>query len=372
MLENGKITSYQMALCVFPTVFSTAVLTMPALTHSYAGRDMWLSPIFGSLIGFLTTWILFRLHDLYPGETIFEYSRHILGKTGGTILGGIYVFFFLYITGYIIREDADFIIISILPEVPRVVIFGSLVLITAYAINGGLMVIGKAASVFIPIFILPTPILLLLLAKDLNVTEIMPILENGMLPPLLGASVPQACYCFVFIITMLLPHLKDAEKAMRWNIIGIITIMVSLFMIDLLALFLFGELTGHYTFPIMKAVRYVSLLGFIEHMEAGVISIWIIGAFIKLAVTFYTLTLGCAQWLNLKSYHPLVLPLGFLVILFGIWDFYNLQEQVEFTKTVLPLLLPLIFTIIPAVLLIIARIKEKRKPNIQETRKESL
>ena len=372
MLETGKITSYQMALCVFPTVLATAILSMPAINHTYAGRDMWISPILGSSIGFITVWVLWRLHKQYPGETIFEYSRHIIGKTAGTCLSGLYVLFFLYLSGFIIREYADHIIISILPETPRIIIMSSFVLVAAFAINGGLATIGRAAAVFIPIFILPLPTLLLLLAKDFNPHELLPILENGMLPPIIGASLPQAWFSEVFIITMLLPHLRDRGKAMKWNIIILILILISMVLADIVALLLFGELTGNYTFPILKAGRYVSLMNFFEHMEALSLSIWITGAFIKISITFYTLTLGCAQWLNLKSYRPLVVPLGFLIVLFGVWEFYNFQEQALFTKTVLPLLFPLLFTGIPIVLLIIDTARKKGSRKGELDRKESL
>ena len=370
MLETGKITSFQMALCIFPTVFSTAILTMPAINHEYAGRDMWLSPLFGSVVGFLTAWILCRLHQLYPGETIFEYSRHLIGRTAGKFLSGLYVLFFLYLSGFVVREYSNFIIISILPETPEIVIIGSFVLIITFAVSGGIMVLGKTAYVFVPIFSIPIPALLLLLAKDLHPIEILPILENGLMPPIKGASVPQAWFSEVFTITVLLPYLKDQKKALKWSSIAVLAIMVSMMIMDMTALFLFGELTGSYTFPIMKSVRYISLMNFFEHMDAAFISIWLVGAFIKIAVTFYTLTLGCAQWLNLKSYQPLVLPLGFMTVLFALWEFYNFQEQTDFTRTIIPLVLPLLFTVIPGALLIIAEIKQKRKLDVHP-RKES-
>ncbi|MFJ7640274.1 endospore germination permease [Peribacillus sp. NPDC097225] len=359
MLENGKITSYQLALIIYPTIFATAILTVPNISHSYAGRDMWISPIIGSLNGFLTAYILYQLHKMYPNETIFEYSQHIIGKFPSKVLTCLYVFFFLYMSGFILREYADFIIITFLPETPRVVIMGSLVLVSAFAVSGGVSVLGRASSLFIPIFIIPIPFIMLILFQDYDTTRIFPILENGLKPPLLGAAVPQAWFSEVFIIAILLPFLRDRKQGMKWIIISIIAIMLSLICLNLTALFLFGDLTSYYTFPVFKAIRYISFMNFFEHLEAAIIPGWMLGAYIKLTVFFYILVVGTAQCLNLPSYKPLILPLGFLVTLFGFWEFYNLQGQTEFTRTVFPFLLPFMLTLLPVLLLVIAKLKRR-------------
>ncbi|MFJ7745356.1 endospore germination permease [Peribacillus sp. NPDC097295] len=361
MLEKGKISSYQLALIIYPTIFATAILTVPAISHSYAGRDMWISPILGSLNGFFTAYILYQLHKMFPNETIFEYSQHIIGKFPAKVLTWLYVFFFLYMSGFLLREYADFIIITLLPETPRVVIMGTLVLVSSFAISGGLAVVGRTSSLFIPIFIIPIPIIMLFLFHDFDTTQIFPILEDGLMPSLLGAAVPQAWFSEVFIISVLLPFLKDRKKGMKWTIISLIAIMLSLICVNLITLFLFGELTNYYTFPVFKAIRYISFMDFFEHLEAAIIPGWMLGAYIKLTIFNYVLVLCTAQCLNLSSYKSLILPLGFLMTLFGLWEFYNLQGQTEFTRTVFPFLLPIMLTLIPTLLLVKAKINRRHQ-----------
>ncbi|MCW1941527.1 hypothetical protein OMD49_27905 [Bacillus anthracis] len=53
MLEKGKISAFQMAFMILPTITATAVLIVPSISSKYAERDMWISPIFASLNGFL-------------------------------------------------------------------------------------------------------------------------------------------------------------------------------------------------------------------------------------------------------------------------------------------------------------------------------
>ena len=234
---------------------------------------------------------------------------------------------------------------------------GSMVLVSSFAISGGLAVLGRSSSLFIPVFIIPIPIILFILFQDFDTTQIFPVLENGLKPPLLGAAVPQAWFSEVFIISVLLPFLRDRKQGMKWITISLIAIMLSLICIYLITLFLFGDLTSIYTYPVFKAIRYISFMDFFEHLEAAFIPGWMLGAYIKLTVFFYILVLGAAQCLNLSSYKSLILPFGFLVTLFGLWEFYNLQAQTEFTRTVFPYLLPIMLTLIPALLLVVAKIK---------------
>jgi spore germination protein KB len=162
----------------------------------------------------------------------------------------------------------------------------------------------------------------------------------------------------------------------KWSIITVFAVMLSLVSLNLLNIFLFGELTLSYTYPVFKAIRYISLSDFFEHLEAAIIAIWLLGAFIKITVFYYALVLGTAQWLRLSDFKPIILPLGFLISLFSIWEFYNLQEQTEFSEIVFPLYVPLMSTVLPALLLLIAKFRkrdlQKKKANSRLSNKSSI
>ncbi|MGR5984565.1 hypothetical protein ACUC2M_04945 [Bacillus cytotoxicus] len=68
------------------------------------------------------------------------------------------------------------------------------------------------------------------------------------------------------------------------------------------------------------------------------ITLWVLGAFIKISVFYYVLVLGTAQWLHLSDYRPIVFPLGFFVILIGVWAFSSGQEMTRFLGNISPFL----------------------------------
>lgn len=362
MIEKGKISAYQMAILIIPTIIATAILIVPAITGQHAGRDMWISPILASFNGFFTTFIVYRLHKYYPNESIIQYCRHIIGCLPGKVLGLIYLLFLLHICGIIIREYADFVIISFLPKTPMVVIVSSFVLVCAFAVRGGVEVLGRAAQIFVPLFLLP-PLLFFLLIPNLKAGNILPIMEHGMLPSVLGAVVPQAWFSEIFLISMLLPFVTDREKACKWGMITVFISMIILVFTNIISIFLFGETVTSYIFPVFTAFRYITIASFFEHLEAIVIALWVMGAFIKVSVFYYALVLGTAQWLHLSNHRSLVFPIGFLLTLFSIWASTNSQELSHFLGTIIPFYIPSMMTFIPTLLLLLAMIQKKWKNN---------
>jgi spore germination protein KB len=361
MLEKGKISAFQMGVILYPTIYATAILFVPTITSRYAGRDAWASPIFGSLNGFFTAFIAYQLYKLHPKETVIQYSRHIIGRIPGKVLGFAYLFFFLYMTGFILREYAEFIITSFLPKTPMVVVIGGMVLVCGLAVHGGVEVLARAFQLFILAFILSIPLIMVPILKDLDPKNLFPIMEHGIMPSILGAAFPQAWFSEAFLISMLLPFLTKHEKGLKWSIISVFAIMLSLVSLNLLTIFLFGSSVSSYTFPVFNAVRYISIGPFFEHLEASIIAIWVVGAFMKISVFYYALVLGTAQWLHLSDYRPIVFPFGFLAALFSIWEFSNLQELLKFSEKIFPFYVPCMLTIIPMFLLLISIIRKRNR-----------
>ena len=86
MMEKGKISSLQMAIMMYPTIVATDYSHRFQLTAKYAKNDLWLSPILASFIGYVTVYIAYKLHKLYPKQTIIQFSEQIIGRFAGKIL----------------------------------------------------------------------------------------------------------------------------------------------------------------------------------------------------------------------------------------------------------------------------------------------
>ncbi|MDQ7864805.1 GerAB/ArcD/ProY family transporter [Peribacillus frigoritolerans] len=76
------------------------------------------------------------------------------------------------ITGQILRSYGEYIVDSFLVKTPISVIMASMILLCAFIICGGIEVLGRAAQLFVPVFIIPILLLIILLGPDLEFKNI--------------------------------------------------------------------------------------------------------------------------------------------------------------------------------------------------------
>lgn len=359
MIERGKISSMQLALMMNPTITATVLLLVPSITAMNAKQDLWISPIWASFTGFLTVFLAYKLHKLYPNETLIEYSELILGKLVGKLIGVAILFFYLHMTGIIVLEYGEFVLETFLPHTPMMVILGSMVLVCALAVYGGIEIIGRCSEMIVPVVFLLYIFIFLLLLKDLNIQNLFPIMESGLTDSFKGSVVPQSWFSEFFLISFFYPYLTDKEKGMKWGFISVFSVVFLMVLTNLTTLLLFGNMTANLTYPVMIATRYISIAGFLEHLESIVMAIWVAGTFVKISVFYYALSLGTAQLLKLSDYRPIVLPLGFLLVLFGIWTAPSLEVLIHFLSTTAPFYFLSFQVAIPIMLLVMALIKNK-------------
>ncbi|MFJ5714961.1 endospore germination permease [Neobacillus sp. NPDC093127] len=359
MIEKGKISPFQMALIMYAVVVATAILYIPFITAQQAKRDLWLSPIWAALSGFLIVLIITKLYRLYPKKTLVEYSELILGRTFGKIIGFIFLFFLLYDTAIAFREYGEFVESAFLHKTPLVVVTGGIALTCAFAVHGGIEVLGRCAIIFLPIVLVLYLIIYLFLIPDLNVKNIFPIMEYGWIPSIKGSLAPHAWLSQFSLLSFLLPFLSDETKGMKWSILSVTLSVMTMVYINLGNIFLFGGIITSTQFPVFQAARYISIGSIFEHVESIVIAVWVLGGFVQLSAFFYMLVLGTSQWLKLPSYKPIILPFGFLIILFSVWSASSFQEMIRSMGTTTPFYFITIQLLIPMLLLCVAVIRKK-------------
>ncbi|WP_026572945.1 GerAB/ArcD/ProY family transporter [Bacillus sp. UNC438CL73TsuS30] len=359
MVEKGRISSLQMALIMYATVVATAILYIPYITAQHAKRDLWLSPIWGSVSGFLIVYIILKLYKLYPKKTLIEYSELILGRILGKFIGFIYLFFLLHDTAIAFREYGEFIGSAFLHKTPMVIVTASIALSCAIAVHGGIEVIGRCAMIFMPIVLVLYILIYVFLIPDLNFKNLFPIMQDGWIPSLKGSLAPHAWLSQFSLLSFLLPFLTNQKSARKWGLFSVLACVVTMVFINLGNLFLFGEIITNIQFPVFEAARFISIGSFFEHIESIVIAVWVLGGFVQLSSFFYMLVLGTVQWLKLPSYKQMVLPIGILIILFSVWSIPSFQMMIQGMNTTVPFYFLTVQLFIPILLLCVAFIRKR-------------
>lgn len=360
-MKKTDLSSLQMILLIYPTIIATGILSVPRTVVEHAGNELWLAPIIGSVLGFLTVYITYELHKRYPNETVIQFSEHIVGRILGKVISFFIMFSLLHTTGEITRAYSAFLSSSYLFDTPTGVVMGSMIFLCAIVVYLGVEVLARVGQVFFPFFFLPLLTLVLLLIPDYDVKNILPIFEQGLMPSIKGSIIEFGWYGQFFLMIFFLPFLSDKNKGMKYGMFTVLAIMLTFVIVNLVSLFVLGPSLQTRVYPLMNVSRYISIAGFFENLEAVAVAIWIIGAFIKISVFYYAASLSVAQWFELSDYRIIVWPLAILVMAFGFWALPNSVEYNEYLNRVVPFYVPTVFTIIPLCLLIIDVIRKRNK-----------
>jgi spore germination protein KB len=358
MIEKGKISALQLGMMMYLAITPTAILTAPAITYKYAKQDLWISPIW-ALSGLITIFIAFRLHNMYPGQNIVQVSERIVGRFPGKMIGLIILFVYLYLNGIVIREYSEFLVGAFLNQTPLIVVSGSMVLVCAFAVRGGVEIVGRFTQLFLPAFVVFFLLIIIPIIPELNLLNMLPFMGEGIMPSISGAGVLQTWFSEYITVSFLLPFVADRKKAAKITLISLFAVILTLVISNLVTLLLLGEITGNYTYPFLLVARYISLAEFFTHLESLHMAIWVLGAFVKICIFFYVSVLGAAQWMNLSDHRPIVFPLGFILLLFSVWVASNMQELLHAISTSVTFSLLTVLVVIPMLLLCIAWVKKR-------------
>ncbi|MBB6283229.1 GerAB/ArcD/ProY family transporter [Geobacillus subterraneus] len=354
-MESGKITPVQMAMLLYAVITPTAVLLVPGAIARHAKQDMWLSPFWASLIGFLTVYIVVQLHRLYPNKTLIQYSTDIAGTFVGKMVGLIFILSHLHGAGLVIRAYAEFIVGHFLHHTPLSFVMGTMGVVCAVAVRSGIDVLGRLAQILVPVVMIWFVIIVLLLLPDMDLRNMLPVLEDGIWPSVKGSIILQGWFSQCVFMSFFLPYMTNRDHGQKWGNIAVIATMMTLWATLLMTLFVLGNIAEDFLYPVMDAVRYTSIADFLEHVEVIVMAFWVVGAFLKIAVFFYAVVVSLAQWIGMSEYKPLVFPVGFMLFFVSIWAARDVVELGRFVGTVNAFYILFTETIIPLLLLLIAK-----------------
>ncbi|MFB5673394.1 endospore germination permease [Paenibacillus terreus] len=358
MLEKGKISAFQMGLMMYPAVLASGYLVLPTVTAQYAQNDLWLTGVLAALTGIITVFTVTRLHELFPGQTVVQYSEQIVGKIPAKMIGLVFITTNLHATGGITRQYAEFVTGNYLYKTPMFIIMASMILLCAFAVRGGVETMTRSTVIFLPIFLSPV-LFLVLLIPDLDFKAILPVLSHGVTPVIKGSFAMMGWCSELFLMTFFLPTLTDPEKGRKWGYISLISIVLFLTYSNIMALLLLGPALRDKVYPLLIAFRYVNVGTFLENLEALLLAMWVVGAFLQVSIFLYAATISVAQCFRLADYRSIVFPLGLFSLLISIWDIPNFPVFAFMVRMAVPFHILSTNLFIPLLLLAVAVLRKQ-------------
>ncbi len=328
LLEKGRISNSQLSILVIGFVAGSSVILPPG---GSAGHDAWIAVALGLMEGLLIAWIFTALARQFGGKTIIEINALVYGQVLGKCISGLFIWYLFHLGAMVLNNFGGFFKVEIYPFTPKAVILLLLMLVCASTVSRGIEVLARISLILVTLMIVVFTTDILLTILHMNLNNLLPIMDISA-GKLLWASHSTACFPFAETVAFLMifafidnPKNSFSATARGLLIIGFLFLNTAIRNAAVL-----GQMTLAYNYPSYMAVQMIDIGDILTRLEVLVAITLVTMGFIKISILFYGTVLGLGQVFNLQSYHPLLLPVGILMVILAMTNVGNTIEMIDF------------------------------------------
>ena len=326
-------------------------------------QDSWLAVIFAFILGFIPLGIFYLIISHNPKENINDFIKNSLGNILGSIVNiAIIIFVFLF-TSLLLWNLINFIGSQYLYKTPNLAISITFALAIYYITSKSINVIGRCSIILFYISIFLFVFSGLGLMFNLDISNIKPTLEYG-LTPILGGSLNYISYNVLplFLITIIPKgELNENNKKFIKNSIAFYFLAtLSLFIVTFFLLSIYGiEYARILQYPSYHILKRLTILGFIQRVESIMSIQWILDLFVVIVMGLYFVKTSIRQTFKFKDYKFISFILVVILVTTTNYLFKNNTIGNKIIMNIFPFFNYLFFLIIPTIVLVFRKLKEK-------------
>ncbi|MHA6532503.1 GerAB/ArcD/ProY family transporter [Paenibacillus sp. BAC0078] len=326
-----------------------------------AGRDAWLSILFGSVAGVVVFAGYAYLYRKYPEMPLTGYARKLLGNYIGAPVALMYIILYINLAGRDLRDGSTMLAMATMHNTPLFILSTLMILSGAYVLHKGVEVLTRTSMVFLIIVLLIGifSTIMLVLSGSVDLNRLFPVLEDGAEPVI--RSVLQQNYMFPFgemiAFTMLMPFLSNGKKG-PW-VIAAAMLSAALMLSYTMALnisVLGADIVERSPLPLMPTISKISISDFIQRVDIFVVMVLIIGVFFKMAVFFAAALIGISDLFGI-AYRRMIYPCALIILFTSMLDARSFTEHLDEGGRLLYTVYPFFMLAVPVVLILISLLR---------------
>lgn len=314
----GKLRCFEAAILVFFMIHGGIFGTGINILLKTAEEDMWLACLIGCILGFIPFYFYISLSSKYPDKNIFEIIESAFGKAIGKIFVFLIIVFATSFVLFYLWGLTNLISSQYLYNTPQIFIYIIFMIPLIYILSKGIKVALQSILIIFMITLFLFIITFVSLVPQVNFTNLLPIMKDGIGPVLSGTLgfIAYSVTPTLFIGSIPVHYYEDKENYKKYMIIAYIFSCITVFAIPFLIITIFGiDLVQLYQYPEFQILRRVSFGGFIERVESTLSIQWIFDLFILITIGIYFIKQGFYHLFYIKNKNiKMVLNGVFLII----------------------------------------------------------
>ena len=359
----GKIEAICLMLII---VVNEMIINVPNMIILDTKTGSTLNMIFVSILAIVFTYVICKLFKPFYGKDILDVSEYVGGKILKTIIGTLFILFFIFLSSLSVRYLANSIKVIYFANSPLVFIL-LFFLIPALFINKfGLKAISGVNLIFMPLFLISFIFLMISAYEHFTIERLFPILGNGFFDTFIRGSTNIYAFTGLAFLYFMPALLKDSKDFKKFSIISIIISAIFLFVSTLSLIMVFPAITStDETLSVYLLTRLVEIGDFLERLDALFVFIWVIALISLLSLFFFFILQIFKKISKIEDSKVLIWPLGLIILgnclIFGNLSTLKFLARVIYKYSTLILIFGIAF-----IVLIVANIKYKKTRNLNE------
>lgn len=351
--SDDKITSTQASIFLTNSVLGAGILTLPrGVVETVQTPDVWLSVLLGGLVVWGVIFVMVKLSQQFPGLTIYQYAKLIVGRIPGGALCSILILYYLVIAGFEARVLAEIMMFFLLEGTPSWAIVIPFIWVATYLVFGGINAIARVFQIIFPISVFVLIIAYGFSLHLFDINHLRPFLSEGLVPVIKGLKSTILIYSGCEVIMTLVGHMECPKEAMKAMSVGIgIPLLIYLSTVIVVIGGMSVDAVMRSTWPTIDLMRTFEITGlFFERFEFPFLVIWIMQMFCNFSSFYFNASLGISQIFKVSRTWAILglIPIIFIFTMLPkrINDVFNLGNDIGYAGIIIFFLIPCLLSLI--------------------------
>lgn len=358
LIEKGRISASQLMFSVCYYMQGSILVT--AFYAAITKQDSWIILITGALASLPFLGIYIYIIKQFPGKNFMQINDLILGPFLGKIFSIMYIFFFITIASFNLRDVGNFVAGSLMPETPMISILILFMFICAWAVYKGIEVIVRYSMFLTYLWIITIFFTVILSITNIDLKNFLPVLSLPFSAYVHGTHTSNViAFNEVIVFMVFLPYVRDKKLIKKSFFWGFFWGLILLFIIVARDIAVLGKFSGVFSLPTYESLRLINVAEIFTRIEIIFAILRLIVMFFKICILYYAAVLCIAQICKLKTYKPIIFIIGAIIISYSILVFNSPLENAVWGKETAPFFSSFFELVLPAITFIIFKIKKK-------------
>lgn len=356
-----KIGKFEAAALIIMITINQIILNLPNNIINNTGSSAWINVIYITIIALIFCFLICKLFKPFATDDIVDISNYLGGKYLKIIIGILYIAFFLFVSGIVLRYLSNSLKLIYFEKTPIVFLLILFLLPVVIAGRFGIKSVSKVNLMIMPALLLSMLIILFSTAKDFIPERIFPIMGFGADKTFVSGISNIFAFSGFAYIYFLTPILKNPEEFKKIAFSSIIISAIYLFLSVICLLMMFPFITStDELFSMYLLTRMVEFGRFFQRVDAIFIFIWILSTLSFLTFSSVIITSIFKKLTGIKTKREMIYSTAVIIFCIAL-SIKNIAHIKYLQDNILKYGIVILVFIITPIILIFANLKLKRR-----------